>query len=430
MTDNHNYNTPAKGSTDWHIPLNENFEFIDTDVEIRDTDANKGNYTPKNNAKFVATDTNKVYFGDGTDWNHVGTYRTDDEVASQSEFDSHTGDLTAHIGGSNSPSQGTFSFDGTDLLAGTGGTTRNLTNIGTGSGSGTITSHQADVILEYDDQWPEVGLVNRPLAWGAQGDRGSGNTIYVGPNGSQNAAGTQADPYSLDGLLDHLPNILGNLTIVDLYTVPNSNGNTPVTYTADAGSFRCPNILGQNNHAELRFVGNASTPSDVQIDSPWNAGFFGKGDHLWCQGIQFNSSVQHNGFGKYTDCNLHNTSGALSNQCFTTKQGKILIKTSSLGTGTQNEVLRGHHTSHFSITGCDFNSGDGSPFAFDEGSVACLGQNVTFSSLGGTSFTNATNAEAAGLINDGAEGARLIGHDKIVVSAAGTTQVYNPDYSG
>lgn len=70
MTDseNHKYNVPAEGTTDWHIPLNENFKSFDTDIEIRDTDANKSNYTPKDGAMYRATDTGAIYIGDGSSW--------------------------------------------------------------------------------------------------------------------------------------------------------------------------------------------------------------------------------------------------------------------------------------------------------------------------------------------------------------------------
>lgn len=67
-TENHGYNTPAEGTEDWHLPVNENFENIDTDVLIRDTEANLGNYTPTAGAAFLATDTLAFYEGNGTDW--------------------------------------------------------------------------------------------------------------------------------------------------------------------------------------------------------------------------------------------------------------------------------------------------------------------------------------------------------------------------
>jgi hypothetical protein len=67
-TPNHQYNTPAKGTTDWDVPINQNFDNLDTDVEIRDTEANKGNYTPKSNALYRATDSGAVYLGNGSSW--------------------------------------------------------------------------------------------------------------------------------------------------------------------------------------------------------------------------------------------------------------------------------------------------------------------------------------------------------------------------
>lgn len=66
------YNTPQEGSLDWHVPLNENFERLDRDVEIRDAAGNRSNYEPKAGAKFLATDTYDVYLGDGNSWNVVG----------------------------------------------------------------------------------------------------------------------------------------------------------------------------------------------------------------------------------------------------------------------------------------------------------------------------------------------------------------------
>lgn len=65
---NHEYNTPSAGTSDWHVPLNENFEKLDTDVEIRDENANRGQYEPKDGALFRATDTGDVYLGDGSNW--------------------------------------------------------------------------------------------------------------------------------------------------------------------------------------------------------------------------------------------------------------------------------------------------------------------------------------------------------------------------
>jgi len=67
-TRNHGYNTPPEGATDWHLDLNENFDRMDTDVEIRDTEGNKGDYEPKEGAKYEATDSGAVYYGNGSSW--------------------------------------------------------------------------------------------------------------------------------------------------------------------------------------------------------------------------------------------------------------------------------------------------------------------------------------------------------------------------
>ena len=92
MTQNHNYKTPAQGSLDWHVPLNENFEAIDTDIEIRDQDANRSNYDPKAGAKFLATDTGTVYLGDGSAWQELGSV-TNVTVGSTAPSDPSVGDL-------------------------------------------------------------------------------------------------------------------------------------------------------------------------------------------------------------------------------------------------------------------------------------------------------------------------------------------------
>ncbi|WP_276271740.1 hypothetical protein [Haloarcula litorea] len=66
------YNTPEQGTTDWHVPLNENFERMDTDIEVRDADGNLGQYEPRSGRKFLATDTLDVYLGNGDSWERVG----------------------------------------------------------------------------------------------------------------------------------------------------------------------------------------------------------------------------------------------------------------------------------------------------------------------------------------------------------------------
>lgn len=77
MTENHGYRTPQRGSTDWHTPLNDNFRRLDADIEVRDTEANRTDYTPRKGAKFLATDTGAVFIGDGSTWNELGRLHTD-----------------------------------------------------------------------------------------------------------------------------------------------------------------------------------------------------------------------------------------------------------------------------------------------------------------------------------------------------------------
>jgi hypothetical protein len=80
-TPNHNYNTPSEGTSDWHIPLNQNFEQLDIDVEIRGPEAEKGNHDPKVGAKYEATDSGAVYYGDGNSW--ILANRTVNELRSE-----------------------------------------------------------------------------------------------------------------------------------------------------------------------------------------------------------------------------------------------------------------------------------------------------------------------------------------------------------
>jgi hypothetical protein len=70
MTDR--YTTPNEGTLDWHVPLNENFSQLDRDVELRDIEANIGEYEPVAGAKFFATDSGAIYSGDGSAWALVG----------------------------------------------------------------------------------------------------------------------------------------------------------------------------------------------------------------------------------------------------------------------------------------------------------------------------------------------------------------------
>lgn len=74
MVKNHGYNTPVEGSSDWHIPLNDNFEKLDVDIEVRDIESNIGEYIPYSGAKFLAMDTETVFLGNGNEWEELSSF--------------------------------------------------------------------------------------------------------------------------------------------------------------------------------------------------------------------------------------------------------------------------------------------------------------------------------------------------------------------
>lgn len=85
-TPNHRYNTPAEGEQNWHVPLNDNFERLDGDVPIWDTNANREEYTATSDAHFIAVDTGEIYEGDGDNWNKIGSITERDSGSSGETF--------------------------------------------------------------------------------------------------------------------------------------------------------------------------------------------------------------------------------------------------------------------------------------------------------------------------------------------------------
>jgi len=84
-TANHNYQRPDRGAQDWHIPLNENFARIDTDVEIKDAAENLEDYEPKAGARFLATNSRQIFIGDGEQWQEFGSVAGSASVVSIGE---------------------------------------------------------------------------------------------------------------------------------------------------------------------------------------------------------------------------------------------------------------------------------------------------------------------------------------------------------
>lgn len=142
MAGNHGYQTPEKGEADWHIPLNGNFEQLDSDVEIRDSESNLSSYEPKRGAKFLATDTGTRFYGTGNEWRELPV-----------QDHSHEDGLTLPVTTSD-PSEATvgniwYRSDSDRLKIQTldGIKTASFTAV-TG---GTATSSDADVQIAFDD---------------------------------------------------------------------------------------------------------------------------------------------------------------------------------------------------------------------------------------------------------------------------------------
>lgn len=70
-SDNHGFDLNYNTGDDWDY--NSEFDTLEKKVVVRDTDANRSNYTPHNNALYIATDTNEIHRGDGTNWNYFGS---------------------------------------------------------------------------------------------------------------------------------------------------------------------------------------------------------------------------------------------------------------------------------------------------------------------------------------------------------------------
>jgi hypothetical protein len=142
MTDtpNHNYKIPTEGSEDWHIPLNENFENLDIDVEIRDTEQNKNQYEPKKGAKYEATDSGAIYYGSGDTWALVKR-----KVSSLTTDELNHGQIIVET-----PNGHWERFD--DLIT----ATKSAPNYSTVYVYGGVT---IDEPIVYEDSWSHWGLV-------------------------------------------------------------------------------------------------------------------------------------------------------------------------------------------------------------------------------------------------------------------------------
>ena len=79
-TPNHDYDYPEPGEENWGTQLNEMFDAMDVDIEVRDAGPpNPNEYEPVAAAKYLDTDTGLVYLGTGDEWMAMSVLgRTDD----------------------------------------------------------------------------------------------------------------------------------------------------------------------------------------------------------------------------------------------------------------------------------------------------------------------------------------------------------------
>jgi hypothetical protein len=97
-TPNHEYHTPAEGEQDWHIPLNENFQSLDRDIQVWTTQDAKSDYEPAEGARLLTVDTGMVYQGTGDGWDPMYGVGMHDPEAGEFMFSEHVtieGDIEA-----------------------------------------------------------------------------------------------------------------------------------------------------------------------------------------------------------------------------------------------------------------------------------------------------------------------------------------------
>jgi len=117
---NNRYNIPEQGTTDWHIPLNENFERLDLEVEIRNLRSNRDDYSPDSGAKFLATDTGDVFLGDGEQWNTIGTISAGGDGNAGVES---TAAYSVYVRQEGDDSYAAYTADGSQILGSSDGAT-------------------------------------------------------------------------------------------------------------------------------------------------------------------------------------------------------------------------------------------------------------------------------------------------------------------
>lgn len=117
----HGLTRPDKFTLEWHIPLNDNFTYIDQRLTAQDVEANLTTYPPLAGAEFRATDTGAIYVGDGVNWSLADRSFSDVEVRT----------ATIRDIGSDPTTAGEMTRNGSDVIVHSGGTPVNLSDIPT-----------------------------------------------------------------------------------------------------------------------------------------------------------------------------------------------------------------------------------------------------------------------------------------------------------
>lgn len=272
-TDNHEYQTPASGTTSWHLPLNSNFQNLDTDMEVRDTVGNRDLYSPKNGAKFLATDSTEIYLGDGSSWNLIGQLgRTDSELSSyiQTEVQGMAtfGETVTTQGG-----QPAFELDDND--GGTVFKSRFKANPTDPGG----TTHWGNVGVEYED---DTGSITGGFSVTSGGDLHVSGAAYVGSMSAGSklstetwvgnnylslSGGTLTGGLTLGGNVDGASNEITNLGRVEIDTDtqvidvnnPTSGHSLQYSWQSDDTKVRfMPKVSGGSYNANDTFGYNFS----------------------------------------------------------------------------------------------------------------------------------------------------------------------------
>ncbi|MFC6823808.1 hypothetical protein [Halopelagius fulvigenes] len=223
--------------------------------------------------------------------------------------------------------------------------------------------------------------VTRPLMWD-----GEARTIYCSPNGTADGAGTQADPMTLQGVVESLPHFYSAPVTIDLYTVPNANRALPAVYNNGLNTYRPPIMAGTTTTADVEFLGNPADPSQVVMENGLNWAAYGKGDSL-VNGIQFNASVQLNGFVTLMDSTVYQkgTYGT-SGICLGTKKGVIKVKGSVIGEGNVGTAINVTDMANIGIAG-------GSVVARSGSHPLSGGPGTKFTAVSGCSMTSANGVD-------------------------------------